>query len=127
MLADELPNLMQVRAFVRVAELGSVSKASEAAYRAQSVVTRAIAELEARLEVPLFERHVNGMRLTDYGARVLPRARRVLAELETVPRLLRGQRAKRSSRSTCSRPGACRCSSNSARPATCRRWRAILA
>ncbi|ATR83489.1 LysR family transcriptional regulator [Pseudomonas sp. FFUP_PS_473] len=94
MLADELPNLMQVRAFVRVAELGSVSKASEAVYRAQSVVTRAIAELEARLEVPLFERHVNGMRLTDYGARVLPRARRVLAELETVPRLLEGAAGK---------------------------------
>ena len=38
----ELPNLMQVRAFVRVADLGSVSRASEALFRAQSVVTRAI-------------------------------------------------------------------------------------
>ncbi|WP_447739673.1 LysR family transcriptional regulator [Pseudomonas laurentiana] len=84
----ELPNLMQVRAFVRVAEAGSVSRASQLLFRAQSVVTRAIAELESRLAVPLFERHANGMRLTDYGDCVLPRARRVLAELDSVPRVL---------------------------------------
>lgn len=88
METNELPSLMQVRAFVRVADHGSVSKASVALFRAQSVVTRSISELEARLDVPLFERHANGMRLTDYGARLLPRARRVLAELESVPRLL---------------------------------------
>ena len=88
MSTNELPNLMQVRAFVRVTEHGSVSKASVALFRAQSVVTRAIADLEARLDVPLFERHANGMRLTAHGERVLPRARRVLAELESVPRLL---------------------------------------
>lgn len=84
----ELVNLMQVRAFVRVADLGSVSRASDALFRAQSVVTRAISELEMRLAVPLFERHANGMRLSNYGECVLPRARRVLAELESVPRLL---------------------------------------
>lgn len=92
MLDSELPNLMQVRAFVRVADHGSVSKASAALFRAQSVVTRAISDLEARLAVPLFERHANGMRLTEQGNRVLPRARRVLAELDSVPRLL-GQAA----------------------------------
>lgn len=88
MFSDELPNLMQVRSFVRVAQLGSVSKASEALYRAQSVVTRAISELENQLAVALFERHVNGMRLTDYGQKILPRALRVMTELESVPRLL---------------------------------------
>lgn len=79
---------MQVRAFIRVAELGSVSRATEVLFRAQSVVTRAIAELEARFAVPLFERHANGMRLTDYGECLLPRAQRVLAELDGVPSLL---------------------------------------
>lgn len=88
MSENELPNLMQVRAFVRVAEQGSVSKAASVLYRAQSVVTRAIADLETGLGVTLFERHTNGMRLTDFGERLLPRARRVLAELESVPRLL---------------------------------------
>ena len=88
MTDTDLPNLMQVRAFVRVADVGSVSKASELLFRAQSVVTRAIAELEKRLQSPLFERHANGMRLSEFGACVLPRARRVLAELDAVPRLL---------------------------------------
>lgn len=82
---EDLPNLMQVRAFVRVSEHGSVSKAATALYRAQSVVTRSIADLEARLGVPLFERHANGMRLTEPGERVLPRAQRVMAELENMP------------------------------------------
>ena len=90
MQSSELPSLMHVRAFVRVADYGSVSKASDALFRAQSVVTRSISELEARLGVLLFERHANGMRLTDYGTRLLPRARRVLAELDSVPQLLDG-------------------------------------
>ena len=90
MQSSELPSLMHVRAFVRVADYGSVSKASEALFRAQSVVTRSISELETRLGVLLFERHANGMRLTDYGTRLLPRARRVLAELDSVPHLLNG-------------------------------------
>lgn len=90
MLSGELPNLMQVRAFVRVAQMGSVSKASQSLYRAQSVVTRAISDLEASLGAALFERHVNGMRLTEPGQQVLPRAKRVLAELDSVPVLLGG-------------------------------------
>lgn len=90
MHSSELPSLMHVRAYVRVADYGSVSKASEALFRAQSVVTRSISELETRLGVLLFERHANGMRLTDYGTRLLPRARRVLAELDSVPQLLDG-------------------------------------
>lgn len=84
---------MQVRAFVRVAEVGSVSKASRMLFRAQSVVTRSITSLEQYLQVPLFERHPLGMRLSDYGDTLLPRARRVLAELDSVPRLL-GQSAE---------------------------------
>ena len=90
MESTELPSLMHVRAFVRVADHGSVSRASVALFRAQSVVTRSISELESRLDVPLFERHANGMRLTAFGERLLPRARRVLAELDSVPRLLDG-------------------------------------
>jgi LysR family transcriptional regulator, regulator for genes of the gallate degradation pathway len=88
MHSPELPNLMQVRAFLRVVEYGSVSKASAVLFRAQPVVTRAILALEKRLGALLFERTVNGMRLTDYGDRVIPRARRALEELLAVPSLL---------------------------------------
>jgi LysR family transcriptional regulator of gallate degradation len=84
----ELPNLMQIRAFLRVVEYGSVSKASTVLFRAQPVVTRAILALEKRLGVSLFERNVNGMRLTDYGERTLPRAQRAMDELLAIPPLL---------------------------------------
>lgn len=93
MIDIDLPNLMHIRAFVRVADVGSVSQASELLFRAQSVVTRSIAELEKRLQAPLFERHANGMRTSESGQCILPRARRVLAELHTVPQLLGAQMA----------------------------------
>lgn len=83
-----LPHLMQIRAFIRIADEGSVSRASEVLLRAQSVVTRAIRDLELGLGVPLFERHASGMLLTPYGKAVLPRARRVMTELEAIPAIL---------------------------------------
>ena len=86
----ELPSLIQVRAFARVAELGSISRACEALFRAQSVVTRAISDLEKRLGAVLFERRANGMLLTEHGKRVLPRAQRALGELARVPQLAGG-------------------------------------
>ena len=77
-------NLMQLRAFINVVDHGSVSKAAAEMLRAQPVVTRALHSLEQYLAVPLFERHPNGMLLTSYGKCILPRARRVMAELATV-------------------------------------------
>lgn len=88
MTALPLPALMQIRAFVRVAEHGSISRACPFLLRAQSVITRSILDLEKRLDVPLFERHANGMLLTPYGKAILPRALRILAELDAIPALL---------------------------------------
>lgn len=84
----ELHSLMQIRAFVKVAQLGSVSRAAEHLYRSQPVVTRAIAELEESLGVPLFERRASGMLLTGYGGSLLLRAERVLEELANIAHLL---------------------------------------
>jgi len=88
MPALSLPALMQLRAFVRVAEHGSISRACEYLLRAQSVITRSILNLEKRLDVTLFERHANGMLLSPYGKAILPRARRILAELDSIPALV---------------------------------------
>ncbi|WP_122095533.1 LysR family transcriptional regulator, partial [Rahnella sp. Larv3_ips] len=83
--AEMLSNLMQIRAFCQVVDQGSVSRAADELYRTQSAVTRAIRDLEQFLDVPLFERHANGMLLTDFGKCVLPRARRAIAELRQIP------------------------------------------
>jgi LysR family transcriptional regulator of gallate degradation len=84
----ELCNLMQIRAFCQVVDQGSVSRAADELFRTQSAITRAIRDLEEHLAVPLFERHANGMLLTDYGKCILPRARRAIADLHDTAELL---------------------------------------
>lgn len=77
------PTLDQLQVFLTVAETGSFSAASRALNRAQSVVSYTIANLEAQLEVTLFER--NGVRqpkLTDEGAAMLEHARRIVSGLQ---------------------------------------------
>ncbi len=83
-----LCNLMQIRAFCQVVDQGSVSRAADELFRTQSAITRSIRDLEEHLSVPLFERHANGMLLTDYGKCILPRARRAIADLHETAELL---------------------------------------
>lgn len=75
-----LVSLRHLRAFIAVAELGSVTKAADALYRAQSAVTRSVHQLELALGVDLFERKASGMLCTAFGSIVLFRARRVMDE-----------------------------------------------
>ncbi|RTL44243.1 MAG: LysR family transcriptional regulator [Burkholderiales bacterium] len=75
-------NLRHLHALCAVAASGSIASAAEALYRVSSAVTRSIAELEAALGRPLFERHARGTALNAYGQLVLVRARRIDAEFE---------------------------------------------
>ncbi|MGO7427875.1 LysR family transcriptional regulator, partial [Rhizobium ruizarguesonis] len=61
------------------------SAASRALNRAQSVVSYTIANLEAQLEVPLFERFgARQPRLTEAGKAMLEDARRILGDLQVM-------------------------------------------
>jgi LysR family transcriptional regulator of gallate degradation len=79
---SSIVSLRHLRAFIAVAELGSVTKAAESLYRAQSAVTRSIRELELALGVELFERKTSGMLCTAFGNLVLERAQRAVHEFE---------------------------------------------
>ena len=79
-------NPKHLRAFLSVAQQGSVIRASEILRRAQSAVTRSIKELEGELGVPLFERKTNGMLLTDFGRAFLRRTEAAFREMETAKR-----------------------------------------
>jgi DNA-binding transcriptional LysR family regulator len=68
---------------VRVAELESLQKAAESIGMSQPGATHALAELEAMLETPLFERHAKGMRLSSVGHDLLPQVRQVVAAMQT--------------------------------------------
>jgi len=75
-------NLRHLRALSAVASTGSIVGAAESMYRVSSAITRSIAELEAALGRPLFERRARGMILNTYGELVLKRAHRIESEFE---------------------------------------------
>jgi DNA-binding transcriptional LysR family regulator len=77
--------------FIEVAERGSFAAAARHLNRSPASVTRAVAELEARLGVRLLNRTTRAVSLTDAGARFLTGARRVLAEFDEIERAAAGE------------------------------------
>lgn len=75
-------NLTQLRSFVLVCELGSLSKAAKRLFTVQSAVSRQIKALEDELETKLFLRQSRGLLLTDKGQQLLVRASHILKEVE---------------------------------------------
>lgn len=71
-----------MRCFVQVADLGSVTRAAEAMGIAPSAVSRRLKELELRLGVQLLARTTRRMSLTESGQTFCERARRILAEVD---------------------------------------------
>ncbi len=76
-------------AFVQVAEARSFSIAATALHLTQSAVSRRIAALERELGTRLFDRVGRSVTLTEAGATLLPRARRILREIDDSRILLR--------------------------------------
>lgn len=75
--------LRHLQLLVAVAEHGSVKRAAEQVGMTQPAATQALADLEALLETPLFERHARGMRVGAAGQAVLPMVRQVLFALQS--------------------------------------------
>ena len=75
--------LEQLRIFVGVAEREHMTRAAEALGVTQSAASAAIATLEARHDVPLFNRVGRGIELTEAGRMFLDEARAVLGRAAT--------------------------------------------
>ena len=71
-------DLRQVRTFVTVAELGTVSHAAQQLHVAQPALSRQIAALESELGVPLFDRIAGRLQLSAAGERLLGDCRGLL-------------------------------------------------
>jgi DNA-binding transcriptional LysR family regulator len=80
-----------VAVFAEVAERGSFAQAARRLHRSPAAVTRAVAELEARLGVRLLNRTTRAVSLTEAGERFLSGARRVLADLAEIEQAAAGQ------------------------------------
>ncbi len=76
--------LEQLRHFLKVAELGNFTRASEAVALSQPALSRSILRLEEELGRPLFERQTRKVTLTDSGNLLLSRARQILSLVEDV-------------------------------------------
>lgn len=66
-----------LRYFATAARIGSIRGAAEYMDLAPSIVSRSVAEMEARFGLPLFERTARGVVLTEAGHLVLEHARRI--------------------------------------------------
>jgi DNA-binding transcriptional LysR family regulator len=80
-----------VTVFAEVAERGSFAEAARHLHRSPAAVTRAVAELEARLGVRLLNRTTRAVSVTEPGQRFLAGARRVLADLTEIEQAAIGQ------------------------------------
>ena len=80
--------LRQLRALVAVADEGTFTDAALALGVSQAAVSRTIAALEAELGVRLGRRTTRQAAPTTVGVRVIARARRILAEVDELERLV---------------------------------------
>lgn len=75
----DIPNL---QTFIAIAECGSFSEASEQLYLTQPAISKRIAVLEDELDTRLFDRVGRHIQLTEAGRALLPRAQKILLEIE---------------------------------------------
>jgi DNA-binding transcriptional LysR family regulator len=75
-------SLDQLRMFIAAAETGSFSAAGRKLRRAQSLVSQTVANLEAQLDVQLFDRAKKFPRLTGEGQALLLEARAVIDRMD---------------------------------------------
>jgi len=85
-------SVRQLYYFINVAECRKISEAANTVGRTQSAVTAAIRDLERELSVTLFERYASGVVLTAAGRELLPRAYRILREMEDATRSVKASK-----------------------------------
>lgn len=73
-------NLRQVAHFIDVVETGSLTKTALQLEVSHSILSREIQDFEMELGGRLFHRTGRGMKLTDFGRQLLPRAQRLILE-----------------------------------------------
>ncbi len=80
-----------IRAFLAVAEIGSLSAAARTLGSSQPTVGRQVREVETALGVELFQRHAKGLSLTETGAAMLPAAKRMRDSVGEIALIAAGQ------------------------------------
>jgi DNA-binding transcriptional LysR family regulator len=77
-------DLVHLRYAVAAADHGSFRRAAEALFLRQSTLSRAVRQLEERIEMTVFERSSGGLRATPAGRDFLRSARSILEQIEAL-------------------------------------------
>jgi LysR family nitrogen assimilation transcriptional regulator len=85
--------LRSLHYFVRIAELGSITRASAHLQIAQPALTRHVQRLEDEVDAVLFTRANRGVRLTEAGLKLLESAQRILRDVERAGDEIRAHKA----------------------------------
>ena len=75
-------SIWHLKVFESVGQLRGVRRASEECHLSQPAVTQAVAKLEERMGVSLFERRVSGSYLNEFGVILHRRTRRFFSQIE---------------------------------------------
>lgn len=86
-------NEVLLRSFIETADAGSLSRAARQLGLSQPSLTGQVQRLEQSLGAELFERHGRGVRLTEAGQALYPRARRLLEEMRAAEDAVRREGA----------------------------------
>src|SRR5262245_33908218 len=89
-----LDRLTGMEIFVKIAGTGSLSRAARAMSLSQTMVTKHLAALEARLGTKLFHRTTRRLTITDAGRRYLESTERLLSEFETAEAAVAAERVE---------------------------------
>jgi LysR family hydrogen peroxide-inducible transcriptional activator len=76
--------LQELRFIVALAREKHFHKASNACFVSQPTLSIAVQKLENELNITIFERHKNDVRITELGKVIVERAKRVLAEVDEI-------------------------------------------
>jgi LysR family transcriptional regulator, nitrogen assimilation regulatory protein len=85
--------LKSLHYFVRIAELGSITRAAAHLQIAQPALTRHVQRLEEEVDAALFNRANRGVRLTEAGQKLFDNAQRILRDVERAGDEIRAHKA----------------------------------
>ncbi|MDF0521728.1 LysR substrate-binding domain-containing protein [Bradyrhizobium yuanmingense] len=89
-----LDRLTSLEVFAKVAAAGSLSGAARAMGLSQTMVTKHVASLEARLGIKLFHRTTRRLSITEAGRNYLESAERILADMEAADSAISRERVE---------------------------------
>lgn len=89
-MSRRFDHLADVEVFISVVEQGSITAAAVALATTPSVISRALARLEARLGTQLLRRTTRSIGLTDAGRLYLEQTRGAFAQIDEVERTIQG-------------------------------------